>query len=73
MQAKSSGVTLPEVQGVDKGIDPNIPPEKQVIKPISSEVKGLTQSKPRVVRVEQVLNDKLNFLCPTCFISPIYQ
>ena len=31
-QAKSSGITLPEVHGIDKGIDPNIRPEKQVIK-----------------------------------------
>ena len=33
-QAKSSVITLPEVHGVDKGKDPNVRPEKQVIKPI---------------------------------------
>ena len=27
-QAQSSSITLPEVHGVDKGIDPNIQPEK---------------------------------------------
>ena len=49
--AKSSGITLPEVHGVEKGIDPNILPEKQVLKPIiSSEVKGVTQNKPRLVQ-----------------------
>ena len=43
LQAKSSHITLPEVYGVDKGIDPNVQPEKQVVKPImSSEVKGIT-------------------------------
>ena len=49
LQAKSSGITLPELHAVDKGLDPNILPEKQVMKPIiSSEVKGVTQNKPRL-------------------------
>ena len=49
LQTKSSGITLPEVHGADKEIDPNILPEKQVIKPIiSSETKGVTQNKPRI-------------------------
>ena len=49
LQAKSSGITLPEVHGVDKGIDPKTQPEKQVMKPIiSSEIKGVTQHKPRL-------------------------
>ena len=47
MQTKSSGITLPEVHGVDKGINPNVQPEKQVII-ISSDVKGVTQNKPRL-------------------------
>ena len=48
-QAKSSGITLPEVQWIDKGISPNVQPEKQVIKPIIvPEVKGITQNKPRL-------------------------
>ena len=39
------------MHGVDKGIDPNIQPEKQIIKLIiSSEVKGVTQNKPRLGR-----------------------
>ena len=47
-QAKSSGITLPEVHGVDKEIDSTIQLEKQVTKPIiNSEVKGVTQVKPR--------------------------
>ena len=46
---KSSGIILPEVHGIDKGIDSNIRLEKQVIKPIkSSEAKGVSQVKPRL-------------------------
>ena len=32
-QAMSSGTILPNVHGVDKGVGPNIRPEKQIIKP----------------------------------------
>ena len=46
-QAKSSSTTLPEVHGVDKGIDPNILLVKQVLKPIiTSEAKVLESSRP---------------------------
>ena len=39
-QAKSSGISLPEVHGIGNGLDLNILPEKQVTKPIIvSEVK----------------------------------
>ena len=31
-QAKDSGIKLPEVHGVDKGINPNIKPERQILK-----------------------------------------
>ena len=45
-QAKSSGICLPEVYGIDKGLDPNILPGKHVIKPtVTSE--GTSQIKPR--------------------------
>ena len=48
-QAKSTDVSLPEVHGLGKGLDPNILPEKQVIKSIiTSEVKGISQIKPRL-------------------------
>ena len=33
-QTKSSGVKIPEVHGVSKNLDPNILPEKQIMKPI---------------------------------------
>ena len=49
LQAKSSGITLPEIHGIDKGIHPNIRPEKQIIKPIIiSEAKGISQVKQRL-------------------------
>ena len=48
-QAKSSGIGLPEVHGIGKGLDPNTLPEKQVKKPkIACETKGIPQIKPRI-------------------------
>ena len=48
-QAKSSGITLPEVHVIDKGMDPNIRLEEQVIKPIiTPEARGISQVKPRL-------------------------
>ena len=47
-QAKSSGMTLPEVHGIDKGTDQNIGLEKQFIRQIiSSKAKSISQIKPR--------------------------
>ena len=60
-QAKSSGISLPEVHGVGKGLDPNLLPEKHVIKPIiTSEVKGMPQTKPRIVQGRAGLRYKIN-------------
>ena len=42
-QAKSSGMKLWEVHGVGKSLDPNIQPEKQVIKHIVSIVNKISQ------------------------------
>ena len=48
-QAKSSGIKLPEVHGVDKRLDPNVQPEKQGIKPIADiKMKEIFQTKPRL-------------------------
>ena len=48
-QAKSHGISLPEVHGIGKGLDQNILPERQVNKPlITSEVKGISQIKQRI-------------------------
>ena len=44
---KSSGIKLPEVHGIGKGLDPNIQLEKQVMKPIAvTKVKEVYQIKP---------------------------
>ena len=50
LQAKSSGITLPKVHTVNKGIDTNVQSEKQIIKPtITSEEKAaVPQNKPRL-------------------------
>ena len=46
-QAKSSGISLPEVHGKGKGLYLDILPEKQVIKPIITfEAKGISKIKP---------------------------
>ena len=46
-QAKTSDTILPKVHGVDKRVDPNVKPEKQVIKPLCKSVQShvSTQSK----------------------------
>ena len=33
-QGKFSGTISPKVHGTDKGVDPNVRPEKQIIKPL---------------------------------------
>ena len=44
---KSSGIKLPEVHGMGKGLDLNIQPEKQVMKPIAViKAKEVSQIKP---------------------------
>ena len=35
-QTKTSGTVLPKLHGIDKGVDPNLRPEKQEIKPLST-------------------------------------
>ena len=45
-QAKSSGKKLPEVHGVGKSLDPDMQPEKQVIKSLVSKVNEISQIKP---------------------------
>ena len=49
-QAKTSGIKLPEVHGVDKGVDPNVKPEKQILKPfkLRMESNPQVQSKSRL-------------------------
>ena len=47
-QANTSGIKLPEVHGVSKGLDPHTQPERQTIKPIVSTVKEVSQIKSRL-------------------------
>ena len=65
MQAKSSGISLPEVHGVGKGLDPNILPEKQVIKPIvPSEVMETSQDETKVRSRQSIFKmEKLKLQC----------
>ena len=44
---RSSGIKLTEGHGLGKGLDPNIQPEKQVLKPLAvKKVKEVSQIKP---------------------------
>ena len=45
-QAKSSGINLPEVYGVSKGLDLKYTTRKQVTKPLVSKVNKKLQMKP---------------------------
>ena len=48
-QAKSSGINLPGIHGINKGLDPNIQAEKQVLKPIGiTKAKEISQNKTKV-------------------------
>ena len=57
-QAKTSGIILPEVHGVDKGVDPGVKPEKQILKPTKLVTEPNPQSSLDKDRVEGVLEEK---------------
>ena len=40
-------ITLPEIHGISKGLDPNIQPGKQVMKPSVSKTNEISNVKPR--------------------------
>ena len=42
-QVKSSGIKLPKVHGISKGLDPNIQLEKQIVKPLFKETPHMKQ------------------------------
>ena len=49
-QAKTSGSISPKVHAVDKGENPNIKPEKQIIKPLVTAVQShTTKSKDQYI------------------------
>ena len=74
-QAKSSGIKLLEVHGVGKGLDPNIQPEKQVIKPIVDMKikKNIPQTKPRLGQGRAGLRCKIKILMPIWINKTIVQ
>ena len=47
-KAKASGVKLPEIHSVDKGVDPNIKTERQILKPPNLTAQLNPQGKPRL-------------------------
>ena len=63
--AKYSGISLPEVHGIGKGLDLNVLPEKQVIRPvITTEVKAVSQIKPRLGQDRAGLRQKIKIPMP---------
>ena len=63
-QTKSSRISLPEVHGNGKGLDPHVRPEKQKPIILSSDVRALHESLG-LVKVEQVLEDKWGGTAPS--------
>ena len=63
-QSKTSGINLPEVHGVDKGINPHVRPEKQTLKPttVTTETKTPTQTKPRLGKGRAGLRRKVKLV-----------
>ena len=66
-QSKSIAIKLPEVHGEDKGIIPNVQPEKQTLKLIivSPEVKTPTWKKPRLGQGRAGLRSKEKVVTPS--------
>ena len=46
--AKASGIKLPEVHGLDKGVDPNVKPERQILKSPNIATQVNLQNRPRL-------------------------
>ena len=65
-QSKSISINLPEVHGVDKGINPHVRPEKQTLKPIivTPETKTPTWKKPRLGQGRAGLRRKVKMVTP---------
>ena len=62
-QAKASGVNLQEIHGVDKGLDPHIRPERQMVKPTVTQTEvGTPIYKPRVGQGRAGIRRKLKMI-----------
>ena len=72
-QGKSSSIPLPEVHKVDKGIDPNIRLEKQVIKPIISDANDIPQIKSRLGQGRTGIKQKIKLPVSPPLDKPIIQ
>ena len=61
--AKSSGIKLPEVHGISKGLDPNIQLEKQISKPLFMETPQMKtknrRGKSRIKVEESPINQSI--------------
>ena len=69
---KSSGIKLPEVHGVGKGLNLNILPEKQIIKPkVAAEVKGTSLIKQRLCQGRAGLRWKVKLPVPPPISKPL--
>ena len=69
---KSSGIKLPEVHGVSRGLDPNIQSEKQVIKPtVVTKAKEVPQIKPRLGQGRACLRCKTKMPVPQLMSRPV--
>ena len=66
LQSKSSGITLPEVHGMDKGINQLVKPVKPTIKPVTvtPEIKTPTCSKPRIGQGGAGIRRKVKIVTP---------
>ena len=58
-QAKTSGIKLLELHGVNKGIDPSVKPEKEILKPTKLVTELNPQSKPRIEQCRADLRRKM--------------
>ena len=63
-QAKSSGISLPEVHGIGKGLDPHVKPEKQRPTSSLSDVRIPTQ-KPRIGQGRAGVRRKMRAALPS--------
>ena len=71
-QVKSSGIKLPDVHGIEKGLDLNILPEKKVMKLVAVlKAKEVSQIKPRLGQGRAGLRCKIKTQMPIPISRPI--
>ena len=72
-QVKASGIKLPAVHGVDKGVDPSVKAEKQILKPIKLVTGPNPQvhSKPRLGQGRAGLRIKVKMQTQSSSVNPV--